>query len=301
MPSPTTLLLLLFLLPPPALSASLSLALPTGKSHCLYTALQAQEHLTADVFVKSGAAGLTVRLVIDGPILTEWDENPGTLFKASNGVVVSDTDDDEGAPSVEFFNEVVDMASVAAKEEKMTDEELLANEEEDDTFRRTITAPLKGIYRTCLKNDVGGWGAKVVELAVRQSWLEGSKSETLLDENGHVPVVYVNKNSDKTGLAEGAEIEDADIRDVFKWVRQLRAQMDTIAKRQSHERHRLNIHTATNEASHSRMVVGSLFETVVFIAVASAQVFTLRSWFGGKNKGGLLDGNYGGGKASNWA
>lgn len=54
-----------------------------------------------------------------------------------------------------------------------------------------------------------------------------------------------------------------------------------ISNRQQKERHRIQLHSATNEHSHSRMVLSSLFQTVLFCAVTGYQVFTIRRWFKG--------------------
>jgi hypothetical protein len=54
-----------------------------------------------------------------------------------------------------------------------------------------------------------------------------------------------------------------------------------ITNRQQKERHRIQLHSQTNEHSHSRMVLSSLFQTVLFCAVTGFQVFTIRRWFKG--------------------
>ena len=57
--------------------------------------------------------------------------------------------------------------------------------------------------------------------------------------------------------------------------------LNDIREHQSHERHRLALHAAINEHSHSRMVLNSLFETFMYIAVSGFQVYTIRKWFSG--------------------
>uniref|UniRef100_A0A7S3VC34 GOLD domain-containing protein n=1 Tax=Chaetoceros debilis TaxID=122233 RepID=A0A7S3VC34_9STRA len=59
--------------------------------------------------------------------------------------------------------------------------------------------------------------------------------------------------------------------------------LNEIREKQVNERHRLSIHKAVNEHSHSRMVVGSLLETVFYIAVSGFQVYTIRKWFSGNS------------------
>jgi hypothetical protein len=43
--------------------------------------------------------------------------------------------------------------------------------------------------------------------------------------------------------------------------------------------------SAANENNHNKMVVSSLFETVVFIGVSIFQLFYVRRWFEGRGVG----------------
>lgn len=55
-----------------------------------------------------------------------------------------------------------------------------------------------------------------------------------------------------------------------------------VQRKQMKERHRLALQTAANENNHNKMVVSSLFETVVFIGVSVFQLFYVRRWFEGR-------------------
>jgi Na+/glutamate symporter len=55
--------------------------------------------------------------------------------------------------------------------------------------------------------------------------------------------------------------------------------LNEIKEKQMNERHRLALHKTVNEHSHSRMVIGSLIETVFYIAVSLYQVYIIRKWF----------------------
>ena len=57
--------------------------------------------------------------------------------------------------------------------------------------------------------------------------------------------------------------------------------LNEIREHQAHEKHRLAVHAAINEHSHSRMVLNSLFETFMYIVVSGFQVYTIRKWFSG--------------------
>jgi hypothetical protein len=82
-----------------------------------------------------------------------------------------------------------------------------------------------------------------------------------------------------TAAEEGIKDEDfVSTREKLNTLRQLLAE---IQNKQQQERHRLVLHAATNEHSHSRMVLSSLLETLMFLIVTSFQVFTIRRWFKG--------------------
>jgi formate dehydrogenase maturation protein FdhE len=82
-----------------------------------------------------------------------------------------------------------------------------------------------------------------------------------------------------SAVMEGIKDEDFDsTKDKLKTLRRLLADIQT---KQQQERHRLIVHAATNEHSHSRMVLSSLLETILFMAVTGFQVFTIRRWFKG--------------------
>jgi pyridoxine/pyridoxamine 5'-phosphate oxidase len=82
-----------------------------------------------------------------------------------------------------------------------------------------------------------------------------------------------------TAAEEGIKDEDfVSTREKLNTLRQLLAE---IQNKQQQERHRLVLHAATNEHSHSRMVLSSLFETLMFVVVSGFQVYTIRRWFKG--------------------
>jgi len=82
-----------------------------------------------------------------------------------------------------------------------------------------------------------------------------------------------------TAVQEG--IKDEDFQSTREKLKSLRRLLADIQNKQQQERHRLIVHAATNEHSHSRMVFGSLMETLLFIVVTSFQVYTIRKWFKG--------------------
>jgi benzoyl-CoA reductase/2-hydroxyglutaryl-CoA dehydratase subunit BcrC/BadD/HgdB len=107
-----------------------------------------------------------------------------------------------------------------------------------------------------------------------------------IDEAGHV-VSYETKtmiDEDKeleqdTASQEG--IKDEDFEETRAKVKDLRRLLNEIQSMQQKERRRLSVHAETNEHSHSRMVLSSLLETLLFMAVTGFQVYTIRKWFSG--------------------
>ena len=82
-----------------------------------------------------------------------------------------------------------------------------------------------------------------------------------------------------TATEEG--IKDEDFQATRDKLRQLRRLLAEIHSAQQKERRRLIVHAATNKHSHSRMVLSSLMETMLFMAVTGYQVYTIRRWFRG--------------------
>jgi hypothetical protein len=107
-----------------------------------------------------------------------------------------------------------------------------------------------------------------------------------VDGHGHV-ITYEQKREDEedeelekdTASQEG--IKDEDFSETRDKIKDLRHLMNEITHLQQMERRRLQNHAETNEHSHSRMVLSSLLETLVFMAVTGYQVYTIRKWFSG--------------------
>jgi emp24/gp25L/p24 family/GOLD len=150
--------------------------------------------------------------------------------------------------------------------------------DEGDPFLRTFQAPVKGWYRYCIK---ASWNQVTAEMDMRKESEMGG-----LDEDGHVRTIWQKMVLDEekfmeedTAAQEGIKDEDFELtREKLKTLRRLLAD---IQSKQSQERHRLAVHQATNEHSHVHMVLGSLLETILFMAVTGFQVYTIRKWFKG--------------------
>lgn len=148
-----------------------------------------------------------------------------------------------------------------------------------EAVQRTLTAKSTGWYRACVK---GNWYQITAELEMRkESDLDGVDPET-----GHVysysSYEELEENlflDEDTAAEEKGAVNDADFDAVKGKLQELRHLLSDIQHMQSAERRRLTIHAATNEHSHSRMVLSNLFETLLFMLVTGFQIYTIRKWF----------------------
>jgi hypothetical protein len=105
-----------------------------------------------------------------------------------------------------------------------------------------------------------------------------------LDEDGHVQTyeeqrITVEDKELEEDTASEEGIKDEDFQETRDKVKDLRRLLNEIQSMQQKERRRLTVHAETNEHSHSRMVLSSLMETLLFMAVTGYQVYTIRKWF----------------------
>jgi emp24/gp25L/p24 family/GOLD len=151
-----------------------------------------------------------------------------------------------------------------------------------EPIQRTLMAKSRGWYRACVK---GNWYQITAELEMRkESDLGGADSLT-----GHV-LTHAEKEDmeenkfleEDSALQEEGAISDEDFTIVKGQLQRLRHLLSLIQQKQATERHRLTVHAATNEHSHSQMVLSNLFQTVLFMAVTGFQVYTIRKWFHGQ-------------------
>jgi hypothetical protein len=116
----------------------------------------------------------------------------------------------------------------------------------------------------------------------RESELGGLDPQT-----GHVftyekqAMIADGKLLDADTASDEEGIEEKDFDKTREMLRNLRRLLSEIQTKQQAERHRLVIHAATNEHSHSRMVLSNLLQTILFMVVTGFQVYTIRKWFSG--------------------
>jgi len=150
--------------------------------------------------------------------------------------------------------------------------------EEGESFVYTAKAPESGWYRACIDAT---YSEVTVEAELRKESALGG-----LDGEGNVityemkTLLEANKELDNVAASQEG-IKDEDFESTAEKVKELRRLLAEIQVMQQKERRRLSLHTEKNEHSHSRMVLSSLLETLLFMAVTGYQVYTIRHWFSG--------------------
>ncbi|GMH59804.1 hypothetical protein TrRE_jg1444, partial [Triparma retinervis] len=201
-------------------------------------------------FIKSGR-GLSGRVKLDGPIplSTTSDENadsPGSqdyirLLRDGESLlpVGSTAKDPPALPSYKVhLNTQVNMLSIANAESP-------SSSDSDDVFRHTVRSAPPGVYRLCFYNDVSKWSSKAVDLDL----LTG-----VLGASNHVPPL---PQHDPTLVSPSSAV-GGDVDESLKLLKMIKTQLRNIDERQSHAKHRLDIHIGTNRESHGRLTVGSI-------------------------------------------
>lgn len=143
---------------------------------------------------------------------------------------------------------------------------------EGDPWEITVQVMSDGWYRGCV---TGSWYRIAAEIELRKEselgWYgSADRVKTYEEANLH----RIGKEIDESELEGG-------IGSAKSQLKVLNHLIAGIREKQWEEKRRLEVHAAKNEHSHSRMVLGSLAETVLFIVVTGFQVFTVRKWFQG--------------------
>ncbi|GKY96161.1 hypothetical protein MPSEU_000576100 [Mayamaea pseudoterrestris] len=288
-------------------------------SECLYEQLNDNESVTLSAFILNGPE-LRATVAFDGPVapaditsgaqlkehLDQFDRGNSVHQKQNDGklVLFSDAidfehlnmgdfelmeDDDDYMEDENSSSDPEATARKRAQQRKRSlekrqhkDHQLHKQQrkvrEEGVAFQKTFKVQAAGWYRFCIKAT---WYQVTAEIDLRKESEFGG-----LNEHGHV-WTYEEKTmaeedklmDEDTASEEG--IKDEDFTATKDKLRTLRRLLADISNKQQQERHRLIVHAATNEHSHSRMVLGSLFETVLFMIVTGVQVWTIRRWFKG--------------------
>lgn len=182
------------------------------------------------------------------------------------------------------------------REEKMSKRELKKQQKKDKAKEKG--AELKGLrsgepYQKTYQVEKEGWYRYCVQApsAVIEVEIELRKSSEVGRPNAKTGHLQTYEHQDMaqrekkllkqmTIDGEGA-VKEEDLHTTKSQISKLNRLLYEIKEKQKHERHRLSVHKAVNDHSHSRMVLSSLFETVFYIVVSAFQVYTIRKWFSG--------------------
>lgn len=175
---------------------------------------------------------------------------------------------------------------------KMTDKEKsLEKMKQGEMFQKTIKAESPGWYMFCVDaafneisaefefrkaGDVGEINTKTGHLQTYERY------ETMQKEKRLFQKMRDEENELKSQIGPKEEgVEEKDLELTRKQIQKINRLLDEVRKQQEEERHRVSIHKSVNEHSHSKMVLSSLTETVIYILVSGFQVYTIRKWFSG--------------------
>mmetsp|Transcript_22562 Transcript_22562/g.27840 ORF Transcript_22562/g.27840 Transcript_22562/m.27840 type:complete len:324 (-) Transcript_22562:123-1094(-) len=281
--------------------------IPNYQSSCLFENLSTDEHVTMSVFVTSGAE-LRATATIDGPVAPpeaktgkeidsyvirhKHGERFGKKPSGSDGGAsksrhvdakgnlhltehldfehVADVEPEEAFDDVWMLDDLEEMHPEHALDMAMERDQRTEGEPWETTIK--IVSP--GWYRACV---TGSWYQIDAEVEFRKESELGFNHHAERVNTYDEKVLHdVNKDIDADEESSGTEQEMGTTRNQLKVLNHL---MAGIREKQRQEKRRLEVHAAINEHSHSRMVLGSLAETVLFIFVTGLQVFTVRKWF----------------------
>lgn len=80
----------------------------------------------------------------------------------------------------------------------------------------------------------------------------------------------------------GADIAAQEMQAAEEAIARIHANLLKIQTSQLRDRHRLNLHSEVNKASHSDVLTGSIVETACFILASLFQLLFVRRWFAGR-------------------
>lgn len=152
-----------------------------------------------------------------------------------------------------------------------------------EPFQKTYQIEEEGWYRYCIAAVTN---VIEVEMELRKSSELGKPNAKTghIQSYEHHDMIQREKNLLKkmTEIKPEEEgVKEEDLQNTKNQISKLNRLLYEIKDLQKNERHRLSVHKAVNEHSHSRMVLNSLFETIFYILVSGFQVYTIRKWFSG--------------------
>jgi len=232
----------------------LGVVLTPGGKRCVHEEVPAGSEATVELFVEQGGK-LEVHLTVEGPMTKAWGNVPEATGKTGR-----------------LLDQIVSNSH---------------EEDFDDSFLYTFQSDggdNGNVYQVCIANDMNHLVQKTVQLDIRT---HNSAAKATAEKTKREKSVRLVKNPDQMTKeelkAEAARAEE--VANLEASIKRLQSGLRKVQRQQQQERHRQAVHTAMNEDSNNRMVVGSLIETVVFIGAASFQLVFIRNWFDGRTTG----------------
>ena len=134
----------------------------------------------------------------------------------------------------------------------------------------------------CLDNSASHFTPRIVQIDIRLA----PRPEPITLKGNH----HKNKH------------ENEEMERVKESISRIQKGLVNIQLQQQRDRHRLALHSKTNQGSHSHVVISSVVETCVYIAASIFQLFFVRRWFA--SRVGMANASNGGGGTKNskqWA
>eukprot|EP00640_Fibrocapsa_japonica_P002720 CAMPEP_0113950782 /NCGR_PEP_ID=MMETSP1339-20121228/82556_1 /TAXON_ID=94617 /ORGANISM="Fibrocapsa japonica" /LENGTH=248 /DNA_ID=CAMNT_0000958751 /DNA_START=68 /DNA_END=814 /DNA_ORIENTATION=- /assembly_acc=CAM_ASM_000762 len=238
---------------PPSQGHFLTVEVGSGERQCFYSDVLPNDSQwklgskRVEVFVLVGGS-LDIKLEVRGPLPLDSNQLP-----------------DVAADSKVLFDQVI------SSEKSGTDEEF------GDSLTFDFVPSDVGAYEVCLDNSMSSkmGPTKVVQIAIKD--LDAQKREREV-----IPGATEMQQQERLAEAHRRLELPESMTQFESNVEAIQGEIDKIYEKQERERHRLAIHTAMNQGSHSRMAMSSLVETGVFVVVSIFQIFFVRRWFEGK-------------------
>lgn len=131
------------------------------------------------------------------------------------------------------------------------------------TFTHIFDPNTPGTYAVCLDNRNARFTPKTVQIDVRMA----PRPEPITIKSG------------KKSKNENEEMER-----IKESISRIQKGFVNIQLQQQRDRHRLGLHSKTNEGSHNHVVLSSIVETAVYIAASIFQLFFVRRWFASRTQ-----------------
>ena len=126
------------------------------------------------------------------------------------------------------------------------------------TYTHNFKPTSAGSYAICLDNTGSRFTPKTVQIDIRPA----ARPE---------PITLKSGKKDKNENEEMERIKES--------ISRIQKGLINVQLQQQRDRHRLGLHSKTNEGSHNHVVISSIVETAVYIAASVFQLFFVRRWF----------------------